>query len=87
MSQAERIADAGNTIVPCILALRSMGFTVRTEEVENRVLWKAESSLLRFIADDPVALLGLVAMRESRGQHWKAADDEIDAAMEEFHLE
>jgi hypothetical protein len=39
----------------------------------------AEKEGRRFMADDVLALLGLVSMVEVRGPHWAATDEEIAA--------
>ncbi len=82
----ERIVSAGNTLVPVILALRSRGFEVRREEREGGEWWRAESDDLELISEDPVTLLGLAAMRETRGPNWTASDQEIEAVIAEFRL-
>ncbi|EZP68309.1 hypothetical protein BV97_05656 [Novosphingobium resinovorum] len=42
---------------------------------------RAENS---FAADGPVALLGLIAMAEARGEAWQASDEEIDNFVQLF---
>ena len=76
------ISQAGNTVVPAILALEAKGFTVEVSES----LVVARSDLGTFTADDPVAVLGLVALVETRGAEWRASDTEIDLALARFHL-
>ena len=81
------ITDAGNTIVPAYLALRAKGYTVRLDErstdgPEER--WTAEDSRCVLSADDPVTLLGLAALVETRGDRWQASDEEIDRFVFEF---
>lgn len=44
----------------------------------------ASSSAVQFIADDPVAVLGLVSLLELRGADWVAKDEDIAAAFERF---
>ena len=75
-----RIAQAGNTVVPAILALEEMGMVidVRADQVI------ASSPAVQFIADDPVAVLGLVRLLELRGADWMATDEDIAAAFERF---
>lgn len=89
MEEVSRIAEAANTIVPAVLALRSLGYRVRASRTDTSPdeTWHAEGPLGEFIADGPVALLGLIAMREERGADWKASDDEIDAFMIEYGAE
>lgn len=73
------LAQAGNTVVPAILALRALGFEV-TQEGEKFIARMGSS---RFQADDPVAVLGLVKLAEIR-RPWRATDSEIDEVLSEF---
>ncbi len=87
MTKRERIADAGNTLVPAVLALRAAGFTVSREPRSDGEWWRAETDELELIAADPLTLLGLAAMRRNRGADWKATDAEIDAVIREYGLD
>jgi hypothetical protein len=69
------ICAAGNVAAPAWLALQHKGYVVTV--VGDA--WYAEKDGRRFMADDVLALLGLVAMVEIRGADWAATDDEIDA--------
>lgn len=71
--------QAGNTVVPAILALRALGFVVE-QQGDGFV---ARTGSARFSADDPVAVLGLVKLAESR-RPWRATDSEIDEVLAEF---
>lgn len=75
------IAQAGNTVVPAILVLRELGFQVE----QNAGTFVAKNRWARFVAEDPVALLGLVRMVELR-RPWRASDLEIDDVLAEFDL-
>ncbi len=44
----------------------------------------ASSCAVQFIADDPVAVLGLVRLVELRGADWMAKDEDIAATFERF---
>lgn len=84
---AEKIGNAGNTLLPAYLALQSKGYKVwweRGDSAPDDERWFAEGPLGSFIADDPVELLGLVAMREVRGVSWQASDDQIDEFMAKY---
>jgi hypothetical protein len=77
-SEKWTVATSGNVLVPAYLALQQRGYSVRREQrAEGEELWYAENDSHQFIAEDPVLLLGLVAMVETRGDSWYAADDEI----------
>lgn len=75
------LVAAADTVVPSILALESNGFTV-TQEAGLIV---ARSGNTRFAAEDPVAVLGLVKLAETR-RPWRADDEEIDDVMARFSL-
>ena len=75
------LVQAGNTVVPAILALRALGYVV--EQQGNDFVAKASHA--RFSADDPVAVLGLVKLAEVR-RPWRATDAEIYEILAEFDL-
>jgi hypothetical protein len=81
------IADAGNVMVPAFLALRAKGYRVsRTVANEGGLeFWHAERQSERYTAADTLALLGLVALYETRGDEWRAQDSEIDEFFKEFY--
>jgi hypothetical protein len=83
----QTIAAAGNVLVPAYLALREKGYTLnRTlgSGDKDPTLWCATKGANRFLAEDVLSLLGLVAMQEVRGNSWKATDREIDSFFETF---
>jgi hypothetical protein len=75
-----QISAAANTVVPALLALESLGYTV----VVDGSLFVATASNERFVADDPVTVLGLVKLIETRSWSWRASDDEIAATLDRF---
>ena len=78
MTDVTHIAQAGNTVVPAILALEAKGLSVATRD---GVFVATSPDGATHVADDPVAVLGLVALVEIRGNHWRATDEEIDATL------
>jgi hypothetical protein len=46
--------------------------------------WIAEGPVGRFGAEDPITLLGVVSIAETRGDDWQATDAEIDAFLKQF---
>lgn len=78
--EAHQIAAAANTVVPALLALGSLGYTI----VVDGSLVVATASNERFAADDPVTVLGLVKLIETRSWNWKASDEEITATLGRF---
>jgi len=77
------ISQAGNTVVPAILALESLGLSV---EVKSGLV-TASDGLRQFTAEDPVAVLGLVKLVETRSERWHASDGEIDDVIDRYGLE
>jgi hypothetical protein len=81
------IASAGNVLVPAYLALIAKGYQVKrlnTAKHGESELWCATKGASRFVAEDTLSLLGLVSMREVRGEAWKASDKDIDSFFERF---
>jgi len=75
-----QIAAAANVAGPAYLALRDKGFDATHSDAH----WIAVRGDLRFIADSPIQLLGVVTVFEARGEAWKASDEDIDAFLVEF---
>ena len=73
------LVAAGDTVIPAILALEDNGFTV-TQEADLVV---ARAANIRFAAEDPVTVLGLVKLAETR-RPWRADDQEIDDVLGRF---
>jgi hypothetical protein len=74
------LASAGNTVVPAYLALLQRGLSVSC----TGAYWMAEGPDHRFVAEDPLLLLALVALHETRGSEWQASDEEIDRFITDF---
>jgi hypothetical protein len=75
------LVQAGDTVVPAILALETCGYVVTQEG--NWFVVRAGDA--RFAAQDPVALLGLVRLAEVR-RPWRASDAELDDMMIRYEL-
>ena len=76
---------AGNVVVPAYLALRAKGYCVHRDQSSNQSEhWTAEGPLGRFGAEDPIKLLGVVSVAETRGASWQATDAEIEAFLKAF---
>jgi hypothetical protein len=75
-----KIAAAANTIIPAVLALEAAGFAV-SQEAAYVVAQRGDDV---YVADDPVTVLGLVALVQARGWEWGASDDEIDRVLPRF---
>lgn len=75
------LAHAANVLVPAHLALLQKGFLLRYREAElpgAEELWYATKDDLVFSDEDPILLLGLITLYETRGENWQASDEEID---------
>jgi hypothetical protein len=75
------IATAGNVLVPILLALKQRGYSVIRTADNN---WRATSGECELIGADPVELLALAAMFETRGADWQASDAEIEDYLERY---
>lgn len=81
---SEHLADAANTLYPCVLALRAEGFAVTRTDSELGERWHTSRGDLVVSADDPLQLLGLARMRDLRGADWRVADEELEALLAEY---
>lgn len=79
--QGADIAHERDTAVPAILALRQLGFTVE----QHTGGFVARNGWASFTAGDPVSLLGLVKLAETR-HPWSASAVEIEEVHGEFDL-
>ena len=87
--EKESIVNAGNTEVPAYLAIIEMGYSISllNESSEAGSMWVAKKEETKFVASNPLELLGLITMRERRGLNWKASDREIDDYLAQFSME
>ncbi len=86
------IRIAGNTWIPCLMALRAKGYHVRldylrvgssdTKSLDYQPDYQAECEGASFSATSPAELLGLVAMWETRGDDWKIRPGELELEKE-----
>lgn len=84
------LAEAANLYVPAYLALIERGFAVTRESIapnQSDIHWIAEDADRRYVADDPLTLLDMVALVETRGADWEASDPQIDTFLEEFGVD
>ena len=83
-SHKPRLVAAGNTVVPAILALEALGFTLsRPPAGAGSGVWATRGEET-FIAEDPVTVLGLVRLVELRGWDWRAPDAEIERVLAQY---
>ncbi len=76
-SEPTRIVSAGNVLPAALASLRALGFVVTAAD-DGRLL-RAEGPSCTFLAEDPLALLGLVRLLELRGSDWRPTVEEIEA--------
>ncbi len=85
MKRKLKIAGAGNVVVPAFLTLQQRGYTARREQrADGAQTWVAQNGTVELISDDPVTLLSLAAIAETRGENWKASDAEIQRFLDEY---
>jgi hypothetical protein len=75
-----RIASAANVLTPAYLTIVAKGYAVRSEG-DLLVATKGDDT---FIAEDPILLLGVIAVGECRGEDWQATDAQIDDFLSAF---
>ena len=80
------ISAAGNTVVPAILALEKLGFTISVERGEGE-MFRATRGSETYLADDPVAVLGLVKLVEVRSWEWRSTDPDLARVMRQYDLD
>lgn len=80
------ILAAANIIVPAFLVLEQLGFTVTVDEGAEVSRVRARRGDEEFVADDPITILGLVKLIESRTWDWKPTDEEIDQTIKRYNL-
>lgn len=84
----EKTWNSEETLVPAVLALESKGYVVGWNRYEvHRVNWHADGPLGHFGGSGPIELLGLISMRETRGENWKASDEQTRAFRELFEFD
>ncbi len=77
-----KIASAGNTEIPALLALEAKGYSVSCAEAGGG--WIAKNSVNEVIAESPLELLGLVEIIDFRGESWHAQDHEIERCLNRY---
>jgi hypothetical protein len=81
-----RIGVAGNTIVPALIALEQLGYSVVTRNSSDGKVVIATRGEEEYSAEDPVAVLGLIKLIELRTWQWGASDSEVEKTMLKYHL-
>jgi len=81
----KKIVAAGNTMVPALLELERLGFVISTSDSGPQTFTARRDDEV-FVAEDPVSLLGLLKLVDSRGWDWRPNDSEIEATMRRYKL-
>lgn len=74
------LAAAANLLTPAYLTLLSKGYSVHPEGQFVVAVRGAD----RFMAEDPITLVGVVVIAEARGEEWQATDEEIEDYLARF---
>lgn len=82
----KRIGSAGNTLVPALVALEQLGFSVVTHNSSAGQMVTAVRGEEEYFAEDPVAVLGLIKLIEVRSWQWGASDLEVEQTLHKYHL-
>lgn len=76
--------SAGNTKIPSYLTIISKGYQVELELTKENQRWCATKDSNKYFANDLESLLGLITMKESRGNDWLASPSDISDFFNEF---
>lgn len=68
-------------MAPALATIRAMGYEV-SRDLEGGGAYVAVGPNCRLVADDPLALLGLLKIYEMRGSNWEPTDAEVSAFLE-----
>jgi hypothetical protein len=79
-----RLASAGNVIIPAIKTIGELGYKYSIEKEGD--LCSAEKDGNTFVAEDPIAVLGLIKMYEVQGNQWQVSDEEIATISRKYNL-
>ncbi|MEZ4886758.1 MAG: hypothetical protein R3E32_18665 [Chitinophagales bacterium] len=80
MKEKFRLAAASNILVPIYYLLTEKGYTI----TDDGKMWLAENEKVVLIAEDTLALAGMVYLYENKGEDWRVDDDKIDSFVEKF---
>lgn len=72
--------------VPAYLALWQLGFQVERQFIDSKTeWWVARKSGVELSAGSPLEVLGLCLMWTTRGDAWKATDEEIGSYLSRYY--
>ena len=76
---------ASNIMVPCVVTLEELGYTVTNQILDEQETWVAKKDCEDFFANDPCQLLGLIKLIEIRGENWQASGEQIEDYFARFY--
>lgn len=79
MSFHNSLIAAGNTYNPCLIILKSKGYSIWAEESDENVLWSASRNGNRLSGYSPPELLGIVVLWETYGENWNQQQPNVIA--------
>lgn len=83
-----QIAVTANVLIPALSALEELGFSISSSrDFAGTRTFVARREDQTFSAGDPIALLGLVKLIETRSWEWQASDLEIEEKLQQYKLE
>jgi hypothetical protein len=78
------LSSAANVVTPAYLVLLAKGYEVSLSgPLQQWIATKGEDT---FVGDSTIELLGLISIAETRGNDWRASDDEIMAFLQLYKL-
>lgn len=86
LQETSRLVAAANVMVPAILLLERQGWHVEHAPSLDAETWSARRGSTEVVASDPLELVGLAAISDSRGSAWRASDLDIEEAIRRFRL-
>ncbi len=78
-----QLIAAGNTVIPAILLIRQMGYTLKINKGKSYCIAKKDDN--SFSGEDPLIILGLIKLYEMKGENWMASDNEIEKVLKEIN--
>ncbi len=72
------LGEAGNTDAPALGVIHEKGYRILNVSTDTHLEWIAENEHRAFYASSPLAVLGLIAIWESRGEEWMGTEEQAE---------
>ena len=72
------LAEAGSVQGPALGIIHEKGYRILNLSTATHSEWIAENEQRTFYASSPVALLGLIAIWEARGEKWMGTEEQSE---------